>query len=257
MIRNGTLYGALAIGVLALAACGETPTEPERTGPLPSTLSAVAAVSDTWIARANMARSRADPVVGTITNTAGESILYAFGGLTPDGQVSRTVQAYNVSTNTWTLAAAMPIKVLATNGVGVIGGKLYISGGITPPAQIRRTLFVYDPSTNTWTKKRGMPSQGFLGVTGVINNRLYVLTGCSAGSTCDPFIPLAFYRYDPGTDRWRTLPTPTTAHAGGMGGVIGGKFYVAGGEAVSQLDVYDPPHERVDHEGIVASETLA
>ena len=52
------------------------------------------------------------------------------------------------------------------------------------------------------------------------------------------FDPIAFYRYDPATDLWETLPEPSNWHGWGMGGTIGGKLYVTGGS--SQLDVYDP-----------------
>jgi N-acetylneuraminic acid mutarotase len=102
-------------------------------------------------------------------------------------------------------------------------------------------LYAYDPAANTWTARRSLPNAGHRGVTGVIGDKLYVLTGCGAGADCDgPAI--AFYRYDPGTDQWTTLPAPANAHGEGAAGVIGGKFYVAGGEEGDgrRLDVYDP-----------------
>ena len=63
----------------------------------------------------------------------------------------------------------------------------------------------------------------------MIAHKLYILTGCGPGVDCDG-PDLAFYRYDPATDQWTTLAAPSTAHRQGGGGVIGGKFYVAGGE---------------------------
>lgn len=77
----------------------------------------------------------------------------------------------------------------------------------------------------------------FRGVTGVIDNRLYVLTGCDQ-ENCDAFIQVEFYRYNPATDQWTTLPPPPRYHNWGFGGVIGGKFYVTG--TFRELDVYDP-----------------
>ena len=237
MTRNSLMYIGSTLGAVALLACGEPTTEPETTRPLSTTM----AGPGRWITRAQMGHERAFPAAGTVTDGAGQSILYVIGGLTPDGVASRAVQAYDVTTNTWTMRAPTPIRVYATNGVGVIGGKLYISGGITPPTQARRRLYVYDPATNTWTKKSSMPSPGHHGLTGVINNQLYVLTGCGfLGVDCDEPVPLAFFRYDPVSDRWGALPAPTNAHSAGAGGVIGGKFYVTGGDGVSQLEVYDP-----------------
>ncbi len=119
----------------------------------------------------------------------------------------------------------------------MIGGKLYISGGVASYKNYRAELYVYDPAANTWTRKRDMPNTTFRGVTGVINEKLYVFTGCDQ-EDCNFYEPAAFYRYDPTTDRWTTIPKPANYHAWGMGGTIGGKFYVAGGS--NQLDVYDP-----------------
>jgi N-acetylneuraminic acid mutarotase len=75
-----------------------------------------------------------------------------------------------------------------------------------------------------------------------------VLTnGCPNGS---PGCPLGFtrrlYSYDPRTDTWARLKDCPNAHSYAVGGVIGGKFYVAGGDqydearSVDKVDVYDP-----------------
>ena len=82
-----------------------------------------------------------------------------------------------------------------------------------------------------------MPTQGFRGITGVIDNRLYVVTNCDQ-EDCFDFVSMAFYRYNPSTDRWVVLPAPAHYHAWGFGGVIGGKFYVTGG--TNALEVFDP-----------------
>lgn len=246
MTRNSPPSIGLALGVLALVACGDTTTEPETTGSFPSTTPSLAVASNSWMTRADMPRTRYGPAAAAVNkNSTGQSILYVMGGETPGGGISNTVQAYNVATNTWTTKARLPTPGSAglyrTNGAGVINGKVYIAGGLPYRRSATGALYVYDPATNTWSQKSFMPGQGFSGVTGVINSRLYVLTGCSRdfGADCEGE-PLAFYRYDPATDQWATLPTPTKGHSSGVGGVIGGKFYVAGGADESQLDVYDP-----------------
>jgi N-acetylneuraminic acid mutarotase len=151
------------------------------------------------------------------------------------------VQAYNVATNIWTYRASLPVPLYATNGAGVIGGKVYISGGLSQPKWYRAELYVYNPAKNTWTQKREMPNTGAGGVTGVINDKLYVLTGCDQEDCYPSQKSVFFYRYNPATDQWITLTTPTSSHSGGVGGVIGGKFYVTGGNyGGGQLDVYDP-----------------
>jgi N-acetylneuraminic acid mutarotase len=243
MTRISPCSIGFTLGVLSLAACGETPSEPQVAEPR-SDASSLTRVSDIWSMRANTLARRALPAVGTVTNAAGPSIVYAIGGFTPDGVASNTVQAYNVATNTWTYKAPLPVRVYTTNGVGVIHGKLYISGGLTGLGLARKFLYRYDPAKDTWTQRSSMPSRGHHGLTGVINGQLYVLTGCgfSGGNEdCgEPLVALAFYRYDPVTNRWTTLAPPTNAHIAGAGAVIGGKFYVTGGNNISRLEVYDP-----------------
>jgi N-acetylneuraminic acid mutarotase len=91
-----------------------------------------------------------------------------------------------------------------------------------------------------------MPNSGSDGITGVIGGKLHVLTSCSDEDNCFPVSgDVFFYRYDPPTDGWTVLPRPPSAHRAGAGGVVGGRFYVAGGSFnPTQLDVYDPATNR-------------
>jgi N-acetylneuraminic acid mutarotase len=210
-----------------------------------------------------MPANRTNMAVATVTNAAGQSVVYAIGGLTPTRMPSAKVTAYNVATNTWTFRRSLPVPLAGTSGAGVIKGKIYVSGGYSDwggdwPGE---ALYMYDPATNTWTQKRGIPSVkagpepwaesqygSGNGVTGVINGKLYVVSGCFMAwepwgyyENCNPL----FFRYSPVTDRWVTLPPPFPGEptdAATIGGVIGGKFYVmaqvAGREA--RFAVYDP-----------------
>jgi N-acetylneuraminic acid mutarotase len=112
---------------------------------------------------------------------------------------------------------------------------------------------MYDPASDTWTQKRSIPPDTANGdyehadgegVTGVINDKLYVLsTRFIADPPCcytEAYDPL-FYRYNPATDKWIQLPGPSTAVgtvvSANLSGVIDGKFYVMGG---GWFAVYDP-----------------
>ncbi|HEX5575422.1 MAG TPA: hypothetical protein VFX42_06070, partial [Gemmatimonadales bacterium] len=191
---------------------------------------------------------RRDFAVATVPNAAGQSIVYTMGGRSAavPGAGLGKVMAYNVSTNTWSLKASMPVPLHSTNGAGVIDGKIYVSGGCRNSACVVTelptwALFVYDPATNTWTSKNNMPVGGYAGLTGVINGNLYVLTTCVEevpnSIYFDQCAPSKFFRYNRVTDRWTVLPRPANSYYTGAGGVIGGKFYAALG---NHLEVYDP-----------------
>jgi N-acetylneuraminic acid mutarotase len=220
-----------------LAACSDSPTSPDQAD-LQRGPAAVPAVIDRWVTRANLpSDERFGLTTAAVTNAAGQSVLYAIGGQTQAGGFLTRVQAYNVATNTWSNRAPLPRALHWTNGAGVINGKIYVSGGESGNNNFRDELLVYDPATNTWTEKSPMPTQGFRGVTGVIDGKLYVVTNCGQES-CADFFTQALYRYNPATDRWTVLAQPRFYHGWGFGGVIGGKFYVTGGS--SALEAYDP-----------------
>jgi len=227
---------AAAFTLLILASCGDSTTETETAGDTPP--AALAAAANSWITRADLpSTERWALAAATVTNAAGQSILYTIGGRTATGGSLSKVQAYNVATNSWSYKASLPVPLYWSNGAGVINRKIYISGGLTGYKAYSAALYVYDPAANSWTRKHDMPNTTFRGVTGVIDGKLYVLTGCDQ-EDCDRYEPRAFYRYNPVTDRWVSLPTPTSQVGGRMGGVMGKKFYVTGGG--NQLDMYDP-----------------
>jgi len=220
--------------------------------------SELAVASNSWLTRANMLPNRTDLAVATVTNASGQSVVYAIGGLTPTGMPLNKVLAYNVATNAWSFRRPLPQPRAGTNGAGVINGKIYVSGGYSDYGGDfpTRRLYMYDPAANTWTQKSDIPKAGDPGggeqyaagngVTGVINNKLYVVSGCFTASEpwgyyedCNPL----FYRYNPATDRWTRLPNPFTESTSGprIGGVIAGKFYVMG---YSGFVVYDPATNR-------------
>jgi hypothetical protein len=275
MRHHSLAAGALGLSMAWVMACGDNATEPTQPAEL-ATLGPESVVgSDTWIARKNLPSGRIALALAPVTNAAGQSIVYAIGGITDAYPRSplRTVTAYNVATNTWTTRRPLPVPLFSSNGAGVINGKIYVSGGFSRVGDDSptptRALYVYDPGTNTWTRKHDLPwigsptkdwTVGSGGVTGVINGKLYVVTNCSSlryyteGGYCEgDLIGPRLFRYDPVTDRWATRPPPfpgTTdanlVYGQLAGGVIGGKLYVMGGDYSSKghLAVYDPATNR-------------
>jgi N-acetylneuraminic acid mutarotase len=246
------LAAVAVLGFLALGACGDfPPTEPKTVVEPPSADFAVAANS--WTRKADMPTGRYEFATAVRNNSSGQPILYAIGGLLFSGGQFRDlskVEAYNFATNSWSTKASLPVHLYQTNGAGLISGKIYVSGGwtLTSPGEESRfsnALFVYDPPRNTWTKRANLPRPVAMGITGVINGKLYVLTGYCDPNECVSKYTRRLYRYDPVANSWNTsLPAAPRYHIGGAGGVINGKFYVVGGrgtgQSTNQLDVYDP-----------------
>jgi N-acetylneuraminic acid mutarotase len=265
MLYRSLLPGALALGTFWLAGCGDDiATEPAASAEPATGAPVLAVTSNSWITRATLPITRSGPALATVTNAAGQSIVYVIGGWAgrwPNAKVA----AYNVATNTWTWPRPLPVPLAESNGAGVINGKIYVSGGYSTSGGNwpSSALFMYNLATNTWTRKRDMPVvtiggeddyPGGSGVTGVINGKLYVVAGCFEAQepwgyfeTCNPL----FFRYNPVTDGWTRLPspfgsnTPTGSPYGG--GVIDGKLYLTASSYYTgdaRFSVYDPATNR-------------
>ena len=189
-------FGAVGALLLFALGCREDAASPVEPALNPET---VAVVSDSWITRAGMPRWRLGHATATVTNTAGQSVLYVIGGVTiRNGLHPPTNQAYNLATNRWTTVAPQPRRYYQGNGAGVIQRRIYIAGGFSPNNEggsALSALYMYDPDGDTWVAKRSMPSRGMHGVSGVIGDRFYVLTGCPCAST--PKFPQVMDRQSP------------------------------------------------------------
>jgi N-acetylneuraminic acid mutarotase len=257
MTPRTPLILALTVGAFALTSCApdENPTEPTAGGDELSAAPSFALAANSWTARARMPTGRGRLALA-VANSGGKPILYAIGG--DEGKFSTdTVEAYNVATNTWSLKAPLPAPLTSTNGVGHIAGKLYVAGGLIRdlddkerPDVYVNSLYAYDILTNTWSRKADMPRPMARGISGVINDKLYVLTGGCGQNQCTDYVTRRLYVYDPVTNTWDgSAPWCPDAHLDGAGGVINGKFYVAGGtdrnsSRTRLLHVYDPATRR-------------
>jgi N-acetylneuraminic acid mutarotase len=244
MMHSSLRATALVLSSLVVVACDDTtaPTSPaddEGIGP------SLAVAANSWTTRQDMPSTERYALATATVTTSGRSVLYAIGGRTATGGSLSKVQAYHVSTNSWTYPAALPLPLFETNGAGVINGKVYVSGGRFNSSDHDGLpyLHMYNPATNRWTRKQDMPYGTWGGVTGVYGGKLYVLTNCGAEYPgCANNDDSHLFRYDPAANTWTELAPPPVAHQYGTGGFIGGRFYVTGGHLVTsrQLDIYDP-----------------
>ena len=246
---------AVSLSLVALAACGESqaPTQPETGVAAAPGAPAFALAPNTWTLK------KAYPAVfgavgltaGVVPNASGQSIVYTFGGTDGEGGSCVHVLAYNVATNVWTSTGSEPrICTFNLNGAGRIGNTLYVTGGSTFAGGSFFTgdnaTWAFNAATNQLTTKADQPKLTANGITGVIDGKVFVLPGScgfeffpTAGyCETEPFRRL--FRYNPATNLWATKKPAPHFHISGAGGVINGKFYVAGGDGEASLDAYDP-----------------
>lgn len=245
--RSSSLNLALALGMLALSGCEES-TSPNQ--PREHASQTAAGAANSWSSRAAYPGHGLDGGSAAMApNAAGQSIVYLLGGTEGEFDVGHPVRAYNVATDAWTTKTAT-VDVWESNGAVKLGSRIYFSGGFTVlndfDLRYTNAVWAYDYTGDRMIRKADLPIFSAQGVSGVIGGKLYVLPGVCftegypAPGYCSRKPTRRFFRYDPITNRWASRPWAPHFHAQGAAGVIDGKFYVAGGDGVSDLDVYDP-----------------
>ena len=252
---TGRLASAVSLVLLAAAVgCSEdaeSPLAPIETPAPPAGMEAATAASATWGPRADYPTELYGAAGAAYTNPSTlKSTLYLVGGALkpggPAGSLTDAVRAYNVSTNTWTTKATLPIVLRDPNQAVELNGKIYVVGGFSRYRDTKRNiwrlsdskaLYVYDVAMNSWTRKADMPQSGVHGVSAAYNGFIYVATQCfdiSCGDTQHGVV----WRYNPKTDRWvleSRVPNGETWRP--AGGIIGGKLYVV--DDMGATDIYD------------------
>jgi N-acetylneuraminic acid mutarotase len=97
-------------------------------------------------------------------------------------------EAYDIATDRWSARAPMPT---ARSGIGVevVAGKVHVMGGegwIEDFGGVFRTHEVYDPKTDTWERHLRMPTPRHGFATGVLNNRIYAVSGVNNAGGAGP-----------------------------------------------------------------------
>jgi hypothetical protein len=251
-MRISPLHLVLGFGVLTACAEDRSPTQPETQPDAQPSAAVTALASNTWTVKANPGPDGFlnGASAGVMPDAKGNPVVYLLGGRDNDGGCGAGVSTYRIATDTWgSQGPGARVDVFNSNGVGRIGNLLYFSGGDSfcgGSRFIDGRFWAYNPATNTLTQKPNPPKITSEGVTGVIDGKLYVLPGlCSFDNFpnpgyCEnePFRRL--FRYNPATNNWATKRSAPHFHTLGAGGVINGKFYVAGGQGTNTLDRYDP-----------------
>jgi N-acetylneuraminic acid mutarotase len=141
-----------------------------------------------------------------------------------------------------------PAKLARTEVAAArVGRFVYVMGGFLPDRTTTAATERYDIKRNRWSRVADMPMPLNHAAAKTHNGRIYVVGGY--GSRTGLARPVAtLYRYDPGRNRWRRLPSMPTARGALAAGVIDNRLYVAGGAAggrvQDELEIYDFKHRR-------------
>lgn len=164
-------------------------------------------------------------------------IIYAIGGGYGD-YLSDANEAYDPSTNTWTVKAPTPTTG-SCFGISVVNNKIYIVGGMH--ASQSYPTEVYDPATDQWSSLAPIPHPVAGIACAAVDGKIYSIGGVDNTYTCVDLLQV----YDIATNTWETKQHMPYARFGAAAAAIGNKIYVFGGAvfpvntATSNVQIYD------------------
>jgi N-acetylneuraminic acid mutarotase len=172
------------------------------------------------------------------------NVLYVIGGENEGGEIS-SVEAYNISSNSWSTKSSLSIQ-RSLHKSCVHDGKIYVFGGFTEDGvpdvthtEILATVEMYDPATNSWTSRSPMANANWGMSCVTVNNKIYVFGG--------RINPTSYQIYDPLLNSWTlggTMPTPRGY--GSSASLIGNKIYLMHGYDINSANSINPAIDVLD-----------
>jgi N-acetylneuraminic acid mutarotase len=195
----------------------------------------------TWEQRASMPEANSEFAVAEVN---GE--IYVMGGYPASRETQRTVQIYNINTDSWRRGPDLP-EPNNHGAAAVVDGIIYLIGGQTSStsdpesAGFVDTVYALDPAEGTWVTRAAMPTKRGGHVTAVVDGKIYVAGG-------RPPRGQDFAVYDPVRDTWASLPDLPTKTNHMVAAAINGRIHVAGGRLganyqsgiIATQVIYDP-----------------
>ncbi len=220
---------------LFMVACGEGESSAPPTGP---TLPSNQVDGGLWTQRAQLIEANSELALAEANGK-----LYLLGGYPASRQTARTVQIYDIASNSWELGPPLPQPNNHGMAVGV-NGRVYLIGGQTTDLSegpYVDTVYELDPARGTWVEKARMPTARSAGVAIVHQGLIYVAGGRPPHGS-------DFAVYDPMADRWETLPALPSQRNHLTGAAINGRIHIVGGRLGNGLspfkseahEVFDP-----------------
>lgn len=158
--------------------------------------------------------------------TGADGRIYTVGGRTGTG-LTKNVEAYTSSTNSWSSVATMPTAREYLAAATGLDGRIYALGGDSGSMfSPLNTVEVYTPSTNSWATLPPMPTRRtrLAAATGA-DGRIYAIGGFNGNNAV-----ATVEAYDPRSNSWTgaaPLPTSTAFLAAAAG--RDGRIYTFGG----------------------------
>ena len=169
--------------------------------------------------------------------------IYVMGGYPASRVTSRTVQVYDIASDSWQLGPQLP----QPNNHGMaaaVNGKVYLIGGqLTDDQQGASAVdqvFELDPAKGEWVEKARMPTARSGGVAVAQGGKIYVAGGrVPRGND--------FAVYDPAVDQWEVLPGLPSQRNHIAGVALNGRIHIVGGREGNGLSpVKSDAHEVFD-----------
>jgi N-acetylneuraminic acid mutarotase len=165
--------------------------------------------TNTWLTKAEMPTARGDICANTVNGQ-----IYVIGGLEWFGyykvEESNKTEAYDPTTNSWTVKAEMPFTVRYQSSVS-IGDKIYVLASQIPMNDTKLPIQIYDTKTDSWSLGSFPPEeQSNADAVAILDERggglMYIIGGGGQSKYSD-----LVQIYDPQNDVWgvgSSMPTP-------------------------------------------------
>jgi N-acetylneuraminic acid mutarotase len=227
----------LALLALFIVGCGDSSRSPTGPGPGPGP-GPVQVDGGQWSARAQLIEPNSELALAEANGK-----LYLLGGYPASRQTARTVQVYDIASDSWELGPPLPQPNNHGMAAGV-NGRVYLIGGQTTDVSegpAVDTVYELDPARGTWLEKARMPTARGAGVAIVHQGMIYVAGGRPPRGS-------DFAVYDPASDHWQVLPDLPAQRNHLTGAAIMGRIHVVGGRLGHGLspqmtavhEVFDP-----------------
>ena len=144
----------------------------------------------------------------------------------------------------WSQGMPLPITITEV-GATALDGKIHVLGGSVEGRMVHAFHGQYDPATNLWRWRAPLPAElSHVGVA-AMGGKVYAVGGLSSPNKVHTGSIDQVFEYDPGSDRWRTLPPMKAPRAAVGVAVVNGKLHAIGGRALDQStmnlhQVWDP-----------------